>query len=534
LRRADWRFLLPTPPDGSFRHLVLLGGTDALAERITAAGLARRVSRAIPRQRSADGVVLLCGARADLRAVADCLVPSGALYWEIDRRSPGALPWTPDRIGRALVAVGLMMTGSYWAKPSFEACEMYLPLDVRGALSWYVTTLYTAATPALRLLETGLRVCTGFRSDRLAPFAPFCAVTAVAGPADGLAPCMLSHPALPAELQQPSLRPVVLTTGEDDFNRVAVLPFAPGGTQPVAVLKVPRLPGRNIHTEREQEVLASVRACLDDSMRRSIPRPLGSLHWGDVIVGVESYLPGRLLSASLGRWGASRREQIDGLEQVVAWLSELHRQAGVRRLPWGGPELAQWVETPLAAYRRAFGLTTQEARLFDELERRGRLLAGSPFPLVWQHHGFGEWNVFHTREQIGVIDWEGGDIGPALFDLLYFVTHWSYTVRRLRGRANQLRGLRGLFCQPEQAGWVSKAVNRAIRQYMARLDMDHRFVPLLLVLMWIERAVYQRDRQRGLGIATVDARAGNRFVEYIGVLAEGADRLFAETSAVSK
>ena len=26
LRRVDWRFLLPHPPEGAFRHLVLLGG----------------------------------------------------------------------------------------------------------------------------------------------------------------------------------------------------------------------------------------------------------------------------------------------------------------------------------------------------------------------------------------------------------------------------------------------------------------------------------------------------------------------------
>ena len=49
LRRADWRFLLPNPPEGSFQHLVLLGGPAGLAKRIVEEGIARRVSCEIPK-----------------------------------------------------------------------------------------------------------------------------------------------------------------------------------------------------------------------------------------------------------------------------------------------------------------------------------------------------------------------------------------------------------------------------------------------------------------------------------------------------
>lgn len=528
LRRADWRFLLPSPAEGSFRHLVLLGARGGLAERIVEVGLARRVSSEIPEERSADAVVVLRDARVALRDAADSLVRGGSLYWEIDRWVPSALASTPDRIRCSLRAAGLTPTGSYWVKPNFAHCEMYLPLDVQAALGWYMETLYTAATPLRWILEVGLRAVTGLKSRRFATLAPCHAVTAIAGPARDVAPSVLGHPVLPTELRRPDLRPVVLTGGEDDFNRVVVLPFAPGGTRPLAVVKLPRLPDRNIHTEREQAVLAEVRSCLDESMRRGIPRPLGTVRWGQLTAGVESYAPGRLLSSSSGRWRAPMGRKIDDLRLVTTWLAEFHRQAQVSRPLWGAPERSRWVETPLAAYTHAFGATADEERLFSEVRTRAGLLIGTPLPIVWQHHGFGEWNVCRAGNDIAVIDWESGDIGPAVTDLLYFVTHWSYTVRQLRGDAAQLRGFRELFVEPDRGGASSRSVHAAIAQYMARLDIDRRFLPLLLVLTWIERTVYQLDRRQALGNAQADARSGNRYVRYIGILAEDAGRLFAD------
>src|SRR5690348_5818925 len=87
LRRADWRFLLPAPPDGMFQHLVLLGGLAELAEQIAVAGIARQVSCHPPPAGTADAVAVLQGAGLSPAHAASYLAPGGALYYEIDRRT---------------------------------------------------------------------------------------------------------------------------------------------------------------------------------------------------------------------------------------------------------------------------------------------------------------------------------------------------------------------------------------------------------------------------------------------------------------
>ena len=532
LRRADWRFLLPNPRDGSFRHLVLLGGSAGLAERIGEVGLARRVSCEVLREQAADALVILRDAQVGrnaqvvLKDAARSLVPGGSLYCEIDRRSLASLASTPGGIRSSLEAAGLTPTGSYWAKPNFTRCEMYLPLDVQGAFAWYLTTIYTAVTPLRLFLETGLRIFTGLQSRRFARLAPCYAVTAIAGPCQSAAPSVLGHPAFPTELREPNLRLLMLAGGGDDRSRVIMLLFTSSGTQPTVVVKVPRLSDFNSHTEREQAVLAEVRSCLGESMRRTLPRPLGIVRCGDLAVGIESYAPGRSLSTSIGRWCAPMDQKISDLRLVASWLGEFHRQAQIGRPRWGPSELSRWVERPLAAYRQAFGAAGNEERLFAGARECARALVGTPLPIVWQHHDFGEWNICCAGRELAVIDWERGRVGPALCDLIYFVTHWSYTARNLRGDVAQLRGFRELFLERNGGGAGVAAARQVLTRYLAHLDIDRRFLPLLLVCTWVEHALDRFHRQRALGEGGANVRSGNRYVAYIAILAGHAEWLF--------
>jgi hypothetical protein len=528
LRCLDWRFLLPNPPESVFQHLVLLGGPAGLHGRIVEIGLARRVSCKTPRSRSADAVIILHDAQVPLSDVAACLLPGGTLYCEINRRSPLSPIFTPGRLRRALQNVGLSTTGTYLTIPNFANRQMYLTLDVPGAMKWYLETLFIATTPAWRLLEPALRALAWFGTCPLRLLSPCYAMTAIAGAARDAPPSMLSHPGLPSDLRSSDVRPLVLTPGEQDLNRVILLPFAPGGDRPLGVLKFSRLPDRNAFTENEQTVLTTIRTSLNEAMRRTIPQPLGTLRWGELSVGVESCAAGRLLSTSTGRWITSLRQKLNDLHLAAAWLTEFHCQAQIKRLQWGVSEWHEWVETPLAAYEQAFGMTASEKRLFDTVRRRASSLVGATLPLVWQHYAFGAWNIYRANHKINVVDWESGEAGLPLFDLIYFVTHWSYTVHGLRDDAAQLHGFRQLFCEPERADPFSIAVRETITQYMARLGIDHSFLPLLLVLTWVVRAPGHISRDQALGKGT-NPRNGNRYVGYIGALAEHVERLFAET-----
>jgi phosphotransferase family enzyme len=533
LRQADWRFLLPSPAGGLFQHLVLLGGPPGLAERLVEVGFARRVSCDIPRARTADSVVVLHNAQVALKDAAGCLVSGGALYYEIDRRSPSKLALTPGRVKQSLRDVGLTPREVYWIIPNFTNCRRYLPLDVPAALRWYLTTLFPAMTPLDRLFEIGIRTLTGFNCDRLAPLVPCYSVTAIAGPTRDAVPSVLAHPARIMELQRPGLVPFVLTSGYDVGSRVVMLPFARDSIQPIAVLKISRLSDFNTNTEREQETLAILRARLDANMRQTIPRPLGVLRYGELAVGIESYAPGHSLVVSSGRWGVPIHRKIDDLRITANWLSEFHRQAEISRVRWNDLEIRKWVEAPVAAYTRAFGRRANEERLFTELRERAGSLVGTSLPIVWQHNDFGPWNLYRAGREFTVIDWEFGHgrerdrYGPALCDLLYFVTHWSYFAHRLHSQAAQLRAFRDLFFQPRHAGIGAKAIHEVIAEYMARLDINPEFLPLLLVYTWLDRALDHLDRQRVSGEVGVDARLGNRYVDYIGIIAEHSDWLFA-------
>lgn len=525
LRGADWRFLLPHPPDGRFQHLVLLGGTDGLAARLLEVGLARRVSDAVPPGRSADAVAVLHGGEAALREIAGCLVPGGVLYHEVDRRSVGFLTSTPGRLRRSMREAGLSPIAMYAVVPDFSDHRMYLPLDVPGGLRWYVTTLHSASTPWQHLLQAGLRAATDLDGRRFAPFAPRLAVTAVAGQAPPNPPSVLAHPALPGELRERDLRPLLLTSGGD---RVVMLPFAADGARPAAVLKVPRLPGFNGRTENEQATLGRLWSRLDPATRSSVPRTLGTLRYGEVTVGIESYAPGQLLSRSSERWGASREERLNDLGAAAEWLAGYHLQAQVGRPSWGAAELSRWVEGPFDAYRERFGVTVGEERLFAKAREYAVSLEGSPLPVVMQHRDFTVWNIVRSGRELAVLDWEGCRSGPALCDLLHFVTHWYETVRHAHAEPARQHCFRRLHFEPDHGDPLRAAVHHEIARYMERLEMHRRFLPLLLVYTWVELALRRSDQQRVQEESALAPRAGNRNFAFVAILAEHADQLFAE------
>src|SRR5262249_2445455 len=66
LRQCDWRFLLPTPPNGTFEHLVVLGAPEGMAETIVRSEIALRVSRIVPEGPAPDALIILRPSAAHL------------------------------------------------------------------------------------------------------------------------------------------------------------------------------------------------------------------------------------------------------------------------------------------------------------------------------------------------------------------------------------------------------------------------------------------------------------------------------------
>jgi GT2 family glycosyltransferase len=539
LRRADWRFLLPTPPAGTFEHLVLLGGTDGLAKRLVEAGIARQVSRTIPDQRSADALVILGGdfSLSRLRHAVSSLMPDGVFYCEIDRRwSLQRLTATPASMQRILHGLSLSSIGVYWAAPSLTLPNKYIPLDVPGAMRWYLTTLCVAGTPLQRLVERGVNALAAFGSHWVALLLPWYAITAIAEPGSSRLPSVLGHASSPIGQRRSNVRPIILTSGQDDGSRVVFLPFTTDSRQPECVIKVARLPEFNTNVEHEQRILAEIRTRLDTSMSRSIPQPFGLFHLGELAVGTESCAPGRSLFISSGRWRVSNHERVDDLRLATRWLARFNRQTQISPPESGASEFARRADRLFDRYSRAFDVTPNEMQLFATVLIRARELIDAPLPIVWQHNDFGPWNLFRANDELHVIDWELGwgpgfdHAGPAMCDLLYFVTHWSFAARQLRTEAAWLRGFHQLFIGRDRHDDLIAAAHRAIDEYLLDLGIDRRFLPLVLVYTWVERALKRLDRRRILGDLTLSNRSGDKFVTYVSHLADHTNE-FLTTSA---
>lgn len=523
LHRLDWRFLLPKRPE-PFNHLVLMGAPAGAKERILESGLALRISTAIPSTRSADAFIALNNEPFDIVAASSSLLPGSAFYWEINQTSTKKIKTSPKKIARGLQQRGYHAVHTYAVRPTFSAAQFYFPLQAGGAFRWFFQNLYVGARPAQRLLEWNVRHLLNIYPPLLSLFLSQIAIVAKAGPSDDATPSgQPDLPILTSAFPDASLIPFVFTDGG---NRLVMLPFRTGGTHPEGILKVPKLPSFNQKNEAEQSCLTTIRARLTPAMRRTIPEPLGLIPFGDLLVSKESYLTGQSLLRTSGSWGVPRAHKIHDLMSAAEWLACFHEEVQSERQPWGISHIAQWVEAPIETYRQRFGANEVEEKLFYLMRQRAQLLSGARFFLVWQHRDFNVWNIFKDEGQIRVIDWEGGQSGPPLCDLLHFVTHWNEVARRLYSTATCLQAFQALFSPAPTVDPITTAIYQAIDNYMAKLGLDRRFYPLLLAYTWIELANRRFDQQEAHSELSDDTRVNNEHVARFNLLAKEAGALF--------
>jgi hypothetical protein len=528
---TDWRLLLPNRPRGGFDHLALLGADAALGapERIVRLGLARRVDRHLPRDHPADAIVALAGARFSPGDPDFRLSPGGALYWEIEERPGSRLGLAQAR--RALRDAGLTTAATYLIQLTPGHGRVYLPLEAPAALSWYLGTLYVAGTPGQRLRTAALRALAR-RGRRLIPYlGRSYALTAVAGPGGDHGLPILASPALPPRLHRPGLHAVLLGLGTNEYRRQVLFAFEPGAKLPLAVLKMARIPAGNEFVEREHAALESVRRSLPESLGQSVPQPLGLAYADGLAVSVQSYLPGRPLAVSTGRWGASWRVKLADMRDTAVWLGQFHHLTELHRVPWDAAALSRWVAAPLDAYTEVFGASGQEQRLFTAARERADLLLGTQVPVVWQHGSFDPPNITRAGRRINVVDWEHTAPGLPLLDLIHFAARWHDAARGLRTAEARARGLCGIFCGVEQEDRVAATVRRSLAQYMRQLDLDPRFLPAAVVLTCVSDALRGFERSAGSQDTARNRRAALPYVTgllaSIELLARHVEALFA-------
>jgi Ser/Thr protein kinase RdoA (MazF antagonist) len=170
-------------------------------------------------------------------------------------------------------------------------------------------------------------------------------------------------------------------------------------------------------------------------------------------------------------------------------------------------------------------MTTAESRLFDAALQSVDAATGD-LPIVWQHADFGPWNIYRDGDDVSVIDWEIARRGPALADLLYFVSHWSAAVRGCQSAHERVRHFESLFCGTMPADPMGRAVYGELLDYMRALGVPARIFPHILLYMVAEQAVDRARRLEQMGRPASRDVAANEYVGEMDVLARHARRLF--------
>jgi Ser/Thr protein kinase RdoA (MazF antagonist) len=313
---------------------------------------------------------------------------------------------------------------------------------------------------------------------------------------------------------------VFLTHGEREWNRIAILLFAPQSTTPTAVLKIARRPALNLIVEGEHQHLQEISSAVDRVLQQSLPSSV-LFHWKDLAVAIESCVPGATLNS---RTGAPARELLQDLQLATAWLARFHH-ATSEMVPARAWMTRRLVGELCPEYAATFGLTDAERHLFRLAAARLEALGPLQLPIVWQHADFGPWNVYRHQTQVSVIDWEGARRGPALSDLLYFTLHWSMQVTGTATSNARLKQFEALFCGGLPSEPFHRAILTEVAAYTRQTHLRDALIPLLLLYTVLEQAVDLARRHASFGPPAAGSRADNPYVGYVRVLARHAHRL---------
>jgi hypothetical protein len=254
------------------------------------------------------------------------------------------------------------------------------------------------------------------------------------------------------------------------------------------------------------------------------------------MVAIERLTLGHSISVSSGGWHVPFQQQVSDLYLAADWLRQFHRETQLANNQPINTEPTCLINNLLSEYVQTFGQTATEKQLFELTRQQANALEGTFLPIVLMHYDFGPWNLYRNGNKLAVIDWEfgrdweRGRFGPALCDLLYFVTYWTHVVCRLHTEADELRGLYDLFIKRDFGDERTAKVHRVIDEYMRALNIDPRFLPVLLVYTWVEQALHRTHRKQMVGEVEAALRDNNRIVKYIGVLADHARTLFETPS----
>ncbi len=472
LRRADWRFLLPSPRPQ--RVLCRAGGvlTQAVAS----------IAQEIITESAGGDCDLAVGenpGQDTLAAFHAALRPGGACYIEWSGALGGVSGAT-----RALLAAGFDEVTCYRRWPATDEAPLFwVPVDAPGAAAHVRARGRLRGGRVRRLIATAQAGARALLRGRLGG-----AISVVArrsgtvepGPAAWLRERWPGWNLGPTP-DQVSL--LLATGGPRSVSKVVLLAFAEPSPRPVLVVKAPRVEESVASIRRESHVLE----CLERRGTRGVPRPLGLREVAGVPLLGETALVGRPLDTVLAR-GSFEPWSVT----VADWLVALGRGGTARPASYWREAI---VEPALGRFVDAFGPVVDRGLL---RESEAIVRAIGDLPAVPEQRDFGPWNVLVTPSgELAVLDWESAEVeGLPALDLLYYLAYASFHVDRSRDRGSRIASFRRSLAPSSPTGVVRHAV---LGRYLEALRLDPAQLAPLRVLVWLIHA------QSDVRHATADA-----------------------------
>lgn len=225
--------------------------------------------------------------------------------------------------------------------------------------------------------------------------------------------------------------------------------FAAEGPSPVLVAKAARTPAGRAVFEIEYDNLRTLVARGLNDGRETVPAPLDLRREGELLVTLQSALPGTLMKNVPGAELFSAERAEASAERVLDWWHLFQDRLGTREVVLDGDEYDRHVAAEVRRFVRRYRLRDEERELLERRFGTEAPLRGARLPLMARHGDFCAANLVLDGDGVGVFDWEFPlEHHTPLFDLFFFFSSLRFPYDGRGGESSHFESFEATYWEP--------------------------------------------------------------------------------------